>query len=55
MFEVLARLGHAPLDGFVERSYRGLFVTAGYIGAVADQFMAHIKATLEEGRFPDLG
>ncbi len=24
-------------------------------GAVADQFMAHIKNTLEEGRFPDLG
>lgn len=24
-------------------------------GAVADQFMAHIKSTLEEGRFPDLG
>jgi 2-oxoglutarate dehydrogenase E2 component (dihydrolipoamide succinyltransferase) len=24
-------------------------------GAVADQFMSHIKSTLEEGRFPDLG
>ncbi len=24
-------------------------------GAVADQFMAHIKSTLEEGRFPELG
>jgi len=25
------------------------------VGAVADQFMAHIKSTLEEGRFADLG
>jgi len=23
-------------------------------GAVADQFMAHVKETLQEGRFPDL-